>query len=353
MGRIINLNRREIALKRLKFLFYEIVPIFLLIFIFQLLEWILLSFIVDQSSALSGVLFYFIRALVIFSAVVVVFSVYNRFKKEKSNISKEELKLHIGFLRLYNITKKNYKFQLLYGILLFFLVIIPLEFLMIISFPHTVSYRATSLIFKKENSFLLLSNFVLFLFSSCIIGFSNSFSEETIFRGLVTKRGSEHFYKLSAVMISAIYFAFFEVFVKSTLLAVDFYIGVIWFIKSFLIGLVLSLTILRRKWLLPLIIAKTFDAIISNIIIWEFLQVGDITNLLNFIYGPLLIISLVLLIFQRSRIKESLQIGTKMVKSYFKNNKKQKESSGDKVFRILFDIILAFMLFLFGFFISV
>ena len=353
MGRIISHNRREIASRRLKFLFYEIVPIFLIIFILQILEWILLPLIVDQSSALFGVFFNFIRAFVIFGVVILLFFIYNKFKKEKTNGSKEEFALHVGFLRLYTMTKKNFTYQLLYSILLFFLVLTPLEFLLIISLPQTVTYRALSLVIKTENLYLQLDNFLLFLFSACVIQFSISFSEETVFRGLITKRGSEHFYKLSAVMISTVYFALYDVLLKPVVYSVNFYFGVVWFIKSFLIGLVLSLTILRRKWILPLIFAKTVDSILSNIVIWEFLHSGDITLLLTFIYGPILVVSLLLLIFQRSRIKESLQIGTKMIKSYFKNNIKQKESSGDKVFRILFDIILALMLFLFGILISV
>ena len=353
MGRIISPNRREIASKRLRFLFYEIVPIFIVIFIIQILEWTILPLIVDQSSALFGVSFNFIRALMIFSVVILLFYIYNRFKKKNLNISKEGLALHIGFLRLYNLTKKNYIYQLLYSVLLFFLILIPLEFLLIICLPQTVSLSAVSQVFKTENSFLLLDNFMLFLFSASVIQFSISFSEETIFRGFVAKRGSEHFNKLSAVMISTVYFSFYEVFLNPVVFTVSYYFGVIWFLKSFLIGLVLSLTIIRRKWLFPLIIAKTFDSIISIIIIWEFLQIGNISHLLIFIYSPLLIISLILFILQRSRIKESLQIGAKMVKSYFRNDIKLKESSSDTIFRILFDIILALLIFLFGFLISV
>ncbi|GAH51681.1 unnamed protein product [marine sediment metagenome] len=66
MGRFISYNRREIASKRLKFLFYEVVPIFFVTFVFLILEWILLPLIVNQTTALYGMLFYLIRALAIF-----------------------------------------------------------------------------------------------------------------------------------------------------------------------------------------------------------------------------------------------------------------------------------------------
>ena len=42
-----------------------------------------------------------------------------------------------------------------------------------------------------------------------------------------------------------------------------------------------------------------------------------------------------------------------MIKSYFKNVVKLEDASGDRVFRILFDIFFAFLLFLFGILISV
>lgn len=352
MGRIISINRKKIALKRLKFLFYEIVPIFSIIFIILILEWILLPLIVNQSTALYGMLFYLIRALVLVLVIILFLIILNKISTKNSQKVEKELPLHIGYLRLYSMTRKNYTYQLLYGFLLFFLILIPLEFLISISLPNMIPARAFSLVFKKENTFLLLDNFAQFLFFSVVIQFSLSFSEETIFRGLITKRGSEHFSKISAVMISTFFFAFMELFLNPLILTVSYY-GIIWFIKSFVIGLILSMTIIRRKWLLPLIIAKTFDSIISSVIIWEYLRGGNFTQLLIFIYCPLLIISLIILIVQRSRVKESLQIGKRMIKSYFKNDEKLEVSSGDKVFRILFDIFLAFLLYLFGILISV
>ena len=65
------------------------------------------------------------------------------------------------------------------------------------------------------------------------------------------------------------------------------------------------------------------------------------------------LISLILLILQRSRVKESLKLGKKMIESYYRNDIKLEESLGDKLFRIFFDIFLAFLLFLFGILFSV
>ena len=353
MGRLISYNRRDIASKRLKFLFYEVVPIFFVTFIFLVLEWVILPLIVNQNSALFGVLFYLIRTLAIFFIIILFLFISNRFKTKNSQPAKVELGLHLGYLKLYKMTRKNYVYQLLYSCLLLFLILIPIEFAFSFFLPETISYRAISLLFKRENSYLILSDITAFLFFSIVIQLSLTFSEETIFRGFITKRGSEYFNKISAVMISTFSFTFVEFFLNPFIFTVSYYFGVMWFIRSFVIGLVFSLTIIRRKWLFPLIVAKTFDSIITSVIIWDFLRGGNFTQLLVFIYIPLLIISLILLIWQRSRVKESLQIGVKMLKSYSRNDILLKESSGDKVFRILFDVFLAFLLFLFAILISV
>jgi len=353
MGRLISDNRRELASKRLRFLFYEIVPIFLIIFVFLIIGWMLLPLLVIQTSALFGLLFYLIRALVIFFAIILFLFISNRFRTNNSQLVKKELAPHRGYLKLYTMTKKNYIYQLLYTVLILFLILIPFDFLISITIPESIFYRASLLGFEAENSFLFLNDITLFILYSIIIQLSLSFSNETIFRGLIVKRGSEHFNKISAVVISTFYFTFAELFLNPIYLTVSLYFGIIWVIKSFIVGLVLSLIIIRRKWLFPMIIAKAFETFLSSLIIWDFLRGGNAIQLSIFIYFPLFFVGLILLILQRVRVKESLQIGIEMLKSYFQKDIKLKESSGDKNFRILFDIFVAILLFLFGILISV
>ncbi len=347
MGRILSRNRREIASKRFRFMFYEVVPIFAIIFILLVLEWYLLPLIVVRSSALFSIYFYVIRAFSIFLAIMFFLFVSHKLKKKSSQPIKKDLTPHIGFLKLYKMTKKNYTFQLLYSSLLFFLILVPLEFVIAIGLPETMVLRVFSVIFENND------NLLLFLFYSIVIQLSISFSEETVFRGLIAKRGSEHFNKLSAVMISTLYFAFAEVFLNVAFNSVSSYIVVIWFVKSFLIGLVFSLTIIRRKWLLPLILAKTLYSILLSVVVRDYLRGSTFIFTLIIIYSYLLIISLIILIVQFSRVKDSLQIGITMLKTYFKDDIKSKESKGDKLFRILFDILSAFVVFLLAFLISV
>ena len=144
MGRIISLNRREIASRRFKFLFYEVVPIFLIIFVFQILEWTVLPLIANRSSALFGVLFNFIRAILIFCIIILFLFVYSKIKSEESKNLKEGLTLHIGYLKLYNLTKKNYLYQLLYSVLLFFLILI------VVLYKHINSFIYLNLCYSND-----------------------------------------------------------------------------------------------------------------------------------------------------------------------------------------------------------
>ena len=241
MAKLLSQNRRVLASKRLRLVFYEILPIFFITFVFLIIEWILLPFIVNQASVFFGIFFYLIRALLIFFAIILFLFVHNRFKTKNAQQVKIDFAPHQGFLKLYKMTKKNYIYQLFYSFLLFFLILTPLEFIYLISLPETLPFLAFSTVFENND------NFTLFLFLTIVFQLSISFSEETIFRGLIAKRGSEHFNELSAVMISSLYFTFVEVFLNPLFFSVSPYFIVLWFIKSFIIGLVLSLTIIRRK----------------------------------------------------------------------------------------------------------
>jgi hypothetical protein len=345
MGKILNYNRRKIAKERFRFFSHEIAIIFLLIFGLSILEWILLPLIIPQSTALFGLLFYLIRSLILIAGIVIVFYISFKVVNKDSPQTNKEISPHIGLLRLYKISQKNYKYQFLYGFLLLFLILIPLESIFL---PMTLDYRARSL--NIQNSYLLIDNVILFIIFTLIIQFSIAFSEVTIFYGFITKRGSEHFDIISAVLISTFYFAFTEFFLNPLTFVYPISFGIIWFFKSFIIGLVFSLTTIRRKWLFPLIFARTFDYVLSSIIIWNYIG-GN--NIMIFVYSPLLVVSLTLLILQRSRIKESLQIGIDLIRPYYKKDSKMDESKGDKVFRILFDMFFALLLFIFGMLVNV
>jgi membrane protease YdiL (CAAX protease family) len=349
MGKIFNETRHEIVKKRFRFIFYEVLTIFFFIFLLLILEWAILPLLIPQSSVFFSMVFYLIRAVVIFGMILLILYIKSKINNRK--VKSKEINLHQDQLRLYIITRKNYKYQLLYGLFLLFLVLIPLDFTLYSVVPNLLNFKTISMITYFQNSYLLIANFLPFLMISVIIQFCNVFSEETVFRGLIVKRGSDNFNKKSAIMISTFYFAFNQLFINP--LSVDYFSIVIWFIRSLIVGLIFSLTFLRKKWLFPLIFSATINDILSTIIIWNYLIGTNFHFLMVIIYCPLLIVSLILLVIQRSRIKESLQIGRDLIRSYYQIDIPSKEESGDRIFRIIFDIFVGFLLFIIGLLIRV
>ena len=69
-------------------------------------------------------------------------------------------------------------------------------------------------------------------------------TEETITRGLITKRGSEHFFSMSAVMISSLYWGLGHL---GYLLDATSWYPVMWFVQAFIIGIVLAIIVIIRK----------------------------------------------------------------------------------------------------------
>jgi len=76
-------------------------------------------------------------------------------------------------------------------------------------------------------------------------------------------------------------------------------------------------------------------------------------DILLYIYFPLLLVSIILFIWQYKRIRGSISIGLGMLKIYLKNDEKEDEQNSDKYFRIIFDIIIGFLVFLIGLLISI
>ena len=102
-----------------------------------------------------------------------------------------------------------------------------------------------------------------------------------------------------------------------------------------------------------MIIAHTLNNIVSAHAVWSLNNAIDFSVVALYLYLPLLIIGCVLFIWQFSQIKESLSIGFKMLKSYFKRDNASEDTKGDIIFRVFFDIIMALIIFLMGFMIMI
>lgn len=350
-------NRKKgIARDRLRFFIYEVGFGFVLIFICLLIPVFLVPSLIGKETPLYGILLYSLRAIFVFIGVPLILIISNIvFESQKRNvIIKEDISPAKGHLKLYKMTNKNYKYQILYGILIFLLVFLPIDFFTYLLVPKMLKYQAESLPDTDLEYLGAGTSYILFLISVIIIQFSVAISEETISRGLITNRGSEYFFRMSAVMISAIYwglghFAYF----LNPIPGFSIWYPLIWFLQAFIIGIILSLLVLRKRWIFPVIIAHTLNNIVSAHAIWGFWQGNNFSVVALYLYLPLLIIGCVLFIWQFSQIKESLSIGFKMLKSYFKRDNTSEDTKGDIIFRVFFDIIMALIIFLMGFMIMI
>ncbi|MFX0002715.1 MAG: CPBP family intramembrane glutamic endopeptidase [Candidatus Hodarchaeota archaeon] len=352
MTRIGQKRKKEIAVKRFRFFTYELFWFYLIIFGLLLIPFFLIPLYVEETSILYGTLFYMLRAIVLLVGAPFVLYIFNFvFEPQKKDlIIEEDFSPAIAHLQLYKMTKKNYKYQILYGILIFFLVFLPIGFFSYLLIPGMLEYQAITVSFKTTNIYLLENNYFLFLISVILIQFSVAISEETIFRGVITKRGSEFYFKYSAVIISALSWglAHFAYFLDPISRLYPFWYPLFWFIEAFFIGIILSLLVIRRKWLFPAIIAHTLNNIVSAHAIWSTLQGNDFTLVGLYLYCPLLIIGCLLFVLYFSHIKEGFSIGLKMLKSYFKRDNTIEKTTGDSVFRVFFDIIMALIIFTIG-----
>ncbi len=349
--------KRKIALDRVRFFVYEISLVFIFIFVVLLIPLFLVPLIVDEGSILYGVLFYSLRAIFVFIAIPIVLTLSNIiFESQGRNIIiQEDVSPAISHLKLYKMSKKNYKYQILYGVLIFFFVFLPLDFFPYLFIPGMLEYQGFSLATKSTGSYLLAEDYFIFLISAIIIQFSISIAEETISRGFLTNRGSLYFFKMSAVMVSALYFGLghFAYFLDPISRNYPFWYPFIMFLQAFIVGIVLSLLVLRRKWLVPAIIAHTLNNIVSAHSVWSLFQGNDFILITLYLYIPLLIIGIILFIWQFSRVKESLSIGFKMLKQYFEFDETSEQTRGDKIFRVFFDLVIGCLIFILGIMISI
>ncbi|MHA2036192.1 MAG: CPBP family intramembrane glutamic endopeptidase [Candidatus Hodarchaeales archaeon] len=360
---VFSTQKKRIAKIRFTFFLYEIALVFVFLFIMLILPVFLIPLIVEEGSNLYGILFYIIRAIIVFLGIPLILYLTNLlFVSQKKIILNEDITPATGHLKLYKMNKKNYKYQILYGFLIFFIVFLPLDFFTYSLIPGAINVQAFVLL-KNTNFYLYPNdNYFIFLISAIIIQFSVAFTEETVSRGFFTKRGSEYFLPMSAVMISSLYFGLGHL---AFLIEATSWIPVIMFVETFIVGIILALFVLRKKWILPVIIAHALNNIVSAHTIWSFWQNISFQITIFYVYIPLFIIGILfvivclLLVWDFSSFREGLSNGFSMFKTYFKRDSKENErdpkevTRGDTLFRIFIDIIIALLIFLMGMLIAV
>ncbi len=334
---------------RMRF-FLEVSIVFLGIFLFMLIPTLILPMVISKSSDLYGPLFYLLRAFGIFLAIPLFLYLSNLIleSQKKEVIIQEDVSPSVSHLNLYKIKKTNYKYQLLYGIIILFVVFIPLDFFTYLFFPQMLEYSAKA-IASNPTDYYLTKSYEIFIISVIVIQFSVAIYEETLARGFLTKRGSEYYNKMSAVVVASLYFGLmhFSYFLSPVSRNYPIWYPFIWFLITFFVGILLAIFILKKRWIFPVIFAHAMNNIISAHAIWNYLQGNDFILVALYLYLPLLITGVFILVWQFSRVKKSVQIGLKEIAIYFKEG----ETNSDKATRIGLDIFIAVLILLIGMFI--
>jgi len=338
--------KKKILVDRFTFLF-EVIIVFVGIFLFLLIPRFIYLIITEENAIFLAPLYYVLRAGLVFLAIPLLLYLTDFVleSQKKEIIVEEDISPAMNQLKQYKITKNNFKYQLLYGVMLLFLFFIPLDFFSYLLIPNFLEFQRDGLTASQNpiNSYFFQAYFV-FLISVIIIQLSVSFYEETVTRGYLAKNGSENFHKISAVMIAAIYFGFGHIGYYDPNYSIVF--PMIFFIQAFIVSVVLALFLLKKKWIFPLIFAHGLNNIISAHAIWNSIQGNDFMTVTLYLYIPLLIGSVIIFIWQFPRIKAGLSTGIKDFKTYFKIDDKIGEEPNDKYLRILIDISIGILIFL-------
>ncbi len=343
--------KKRIITERFRFVSEVIIVFFIVFLIMVFVLYGLLPLLVDESSIFYGPLYYLLRAIIILIAIPIALLILkNAFLDKKKINNNDDVTPAIAHLKLYSVSEGDFKEQILYGILILFIVFIPLDFLIYFLIPEMLEYTGTVLSTQATDSYLL-QNYYIFLISVIIIQISVAIYEESLSRGYLTKRGSDYFNKMSAVVISSLYFGLmhFAYFLNPISKDYPIWFPFIWFLQTYLVGIMLAIMILKKKRLFPVIFAHALNNIISAHAVWNYLQGNDFSLVTIYLYLPLLVISAALFILYFSRIKNGISSGFNEFKTYFKKDESIGESKGDLYFRILFDLFIAFLILILGF----
>ncbi|MHA1148122.1 MAG: CPBP family intramembrane glutamic endopeptidase [Promethearchaeota archaeon] len=345
-----NNPKKKIFKERLNF-FIEVVLVFIGIFLLALIPLFVLPLILDSESVYFGSIFFIWRAGMIFIAIPLMIYITDIIFESQSKqiIIEKDISPAMDHLQLYSINKDNYKDQVLLGFLILFIFLIPLDFFTYMLFPEAIPFLSETYIQSSLNYYLLQS-YILFLGLAILLHFGVSIYEETLSRGFITMRGGNHMNKMSAVIIASIHFGLLHLTFTSGFSPL---IPLIWVSQAFIVGIILSILVLKKGWIFPAILAHALNNIISAHVLWNYLQGNDFSLMFYYMYLPLLCIGVVLLIWKLPLIKKGLNSTIEEIRLYFENDDDIGEANSDKYFRILMDVLFAFLILGISFFLLV
>ncbi|MHA1820177.1 MAG: lysostaphin resistance A-like protein, partial [Promethearchaeota archaeon] len=255
----------------------------------------------------------------------------------------------------FKMTKENYKYQILYAVLLVFLIYMPIDFLSY-SIPGVMDFSLNALLSSENpteldiNGYLRFTNIIPFLLYVVIIQFCVGFREELYFRGILVSRGRKYMKPNNTIIVSSFIFGMshFVYYSEMPQGAQSLFYSILWAVTAFIVGFAAATFFLKKRYILSIIIAHSINNIISTTALWMRRNlVLDFINIALRLYVPLLLVSLFLLIFYRQIVKNGLAEGKRVLSDYIKT---AGTTTGGKLKIISADILIGILILMMGIF---
>ena len=79
---------------------------------------------------------------------------------------------------------------------------------------------------------------------------------------------------MSAIMMASFYFGLnhFAYFLNPVSQNYPFWFPFLWFLQTFIVGIILGIFIVKKRWIFPVILAHALNNIVSAHAVWSYLQ---------------------------------------------------------------------------------
>ena len=256
-------------------------------------------------------------ALIIFSAAIIVFYIFNNSflrleedesaAEKKSLVIKEKVDPNLNLL-FQGFTFKNFGSQLKSALILICIVYIPLDFF---SYVIPLIFKLDVFVYQVDaltSNFLgyyLLYDINLMIIMTIIIHFFIALREEFVFRGFYIYMGENKLTRSTAFIYSAVLFglAHFSYIFTTIETEGSFFYPFWWGFNALIIGITSAYFYISKKQLWPLIIAHWTNNVLSAIILRRNMDGGSFwqESFLT-IYVPIFALGIVLFVVYRKSL---------------------------------------------------
>lgn len=290
---------------------------FLFALLFNFLFFIIIKSIFDNFQNLKEttfiISFWLLFMIATSLGIILAYYLITKFIQPQNQPSSPNFK---AILTPFVINSANIKDIIQYSLILFFLIYIPID--MIGYFiPKMLEFSAASLLPNTYNNYLTYS-LQLMIPIAMIVHFCVAFREEFLIRNYFLVIGQEELKPSTAYIFSAIYFglAHFNYIFSSGSANYSPFFPIYWGLSATVIGLTAGLVFIKKKMIWPLIFSHWGNNVVSSIALRNHIEGIPYTQTVLQLYLPILIISLLLVIFSFKKIKKGFKAAIDLLKGY-------------------------------------